>query len=325
MEVFSQYNIQIYCSTIACLLSIIIAIFPSQIVLTRKIKIFFSLTPFIINFITGTIIIVDVYLSAGWSKKGINQFIEYTDIKSFCNHLFVASVISTILMFLIMTFMKKTTYNDKRLMKYYLKLTNNQNESGHIIIIGGSMDFLGSRPCKKVSTSSFKCSKMYHCKYKIPKMCERCLSDKKCKKCCLNNEQWRQLSILISKGCRLQIICTHPENTGEETYTKELLGFILKSWKRRNIKIKFFTVDNDPHIRGRIIEDFSNIKHVCWNFKTSNGKQNSFEVPYIYSENDRMGAFVINAFKNIRDSATDISKEEECAYIKAFDDRKEND
>lgn len=46
---------------------------------------------------------------------------------------------------------------------------------------------------------------------------------------------------------------------------------------------------------------------------------------HIYSENDRMGAFVINAFKNIRDSATDISKEEECAYIKAFDDRKEND
>lgn len=325
MEVFSQYNIQIYCSTIACLLSIITAIFPSQIVLTRKIKIFFSLTPFIINFITGAIIIVDVYLSAGWSEKGINQFIEYTDIKSFCNHLFLASVISTIIMFLIMTFLKKTTYNDKRLMKYYLKLTKNQNESGHIIIIGGSMDFLGIRPCREVTASTFECSKSYHCAYKIPKMFERWLSEKKCKKCCLNNEQWRQLSILISKGCRLQIVCTHPENTGAETYTKELLGFILRAWKRSNIEIKFFTADNDPHIRGRIIEDFSKIKHVCWNFKTSNGKQNSYEAPYTYSENERMGAFIINAFKDIRDLAIDISEEEVRAYIKAFNDRKRND
>lgn len=325
MEVFSQYNIQIQCSTITCLLSIIIAIFPSQIVLTRKQKIFFTLTPFFINFITGAIIIGDVYSSAGWSEKGINQFIKYTDIKSFCNHLFLASVISTIIMFLIMTFLKKTTYNDKRLMKYYLKLTEKQNESGHIIIIGGSMDFLGIRPCEKASALTFKCSKSYRCAYKIPKIFERWLSEKKCKKCCLNNEQWRQLSILISKGCRLQIICTHPKNTGAETYTKELLGFILIAWKRDNVKIKFFTADNDPHIRGRIIEDFNRIKHICWNFKTSNGKQNSYETPYTYSENDRMGALVISAFKDIQRSAIDISEEEEFAYIKAFTDRKRND
>lgn len=322
MEVFSQYNIQIYCSTIACLLSIIIAIFPSQIVLTRKVKIFFSFSPFIINFITGVIIIADIYFSAGWSEKGINQFIGGTDVKLFCDHLLVTSVIATIIMFFVINFLKKTSYNDKQLMRYYLKLTDSQNDSGHIIIIGGSMDFLGRRPCKKVSRNFLKCAKMYRSTYKLPKAFERLLSEKQCKKCCLNNEQWRQLSKLISKGCRLQIVCTHPDNTESETYTKELLGFILKTWKMKNIKIKFFTADSDPHIRGRIIEDFSKIRHVCWNFKTNNGKHNSYEAPYTYSENERMGAFIINAFNDIRDLATDMSTEEEQAYKKAFDDRK---
>jgi hypothetical protein len=322
MEVFSQYNIQIYCSTIACLLSIIIAIFPSQIVLPRKIKVFFSFFPLIINFITGGIIIADIYLSEGWSEKGINQFIEGTDVKSFCSHLLVSSVIATIVMFFLIIFLKRTSYNDKQLMRYYLKLTDKQNDSGHIIIIGGSMDFLGLRPCKNVSTNPFKCNKTYRRTYKIPKVFERLLSDKQCKKCCLNNEQWRQLSKLISKGCRLQIVCTHPDNTESEASTKELLGFIIKSWKRSNIEIKFFTADNDPHIRGRIIEDFSKIRHVCWNFKTNSGKQNSYEAPYTYSENERMGAFIINAFKDISESAMDMNADEEQAYIKAFEDRK---
>lgn len=321
MEVFSQYNIQIYCSTIACLLSIIIAIFPSQIVLTRKIKVFFSFSPLIINFITGGIIVSDIYLSVGWYEKGINQFINETDVRSFCNHLLVTSMVATIIMFFIIMFLKKTSYNDKQLMRYYLKLTDRQNDSGHIIIIGGSMDFLGVRPCKEVSTDPLECNKIYHCNHKIPRVFERLFSKKKCKKCCLNNEQWRQLSRLISKGCRLQIVCTHPDNTAE-TYVKELLGFVLKSWKRNNIEIKFFTADDDPHIRGRIIEDFSRIRHICWNFKTNSGKQNSYEAPNEYSENERMGAFIIDAFNGIRDSATDMSEEEEQAYIKAFDDRK---
>lgn len=319
---FSQYNVQIYCSTIACLLSIIIAIFPSQIKLTRKVKAFFSLSPLIINLITSIIIIIDVYLSSGWMDKGIDQFIEGTDIVSFCSHLLSTSVVASIIMFFVIIFLKRTSYNDKQLMRYYLKLTSDQNDSGHITIIGGSMDFFGIRPCKKIS-SSFKCDKVYHRTYRLLKAFERWFSEKQCRKCCLNNEQWKQLSSLINKGCRLQIVCTHPDNTEFEIYTKELLGFILKTWKKgNNIEIKFFTADNDPHIRGRIIEDFSNIQHVCWNFKTNNDKNNSYEEPYIFSKNERMGAFVIKAFDDIRSSAIAMSTEEEQEYIKAFEDRK---
>ncbi len=319
---FSQYNVQIYCSTIACLLSIIIAIFPSQIVLTKKTKVFFAFAPFIINFITAVIIIADVYISGEWIDKGIAQFIEGTDVKSFLIRLLVISAIATVMMFLIIIFLKKTSYNDKQLMRYYIKLTDKQNTSGHIIIIGGSMDFLGVRPCTKISGESFSCGKAYKRANRVVKVLERWKSEKRCKKCCLNNEQWRQLSNLITTGCRLQIVCTHPDNTESEMYTKELIGFILKSWKRENnIDIKFFTPDNDPHIRGRIIEDFSKLKHVCWNFKTNSSKQNSYETPYTFSENERMGAFVIKAFDDIEKSGTPITPEEESAYIKAFEDR----
>lgn len=319
---FSQYNVQIYCSTITCLLSIIIAIFPSQIKLTRKVKVFFSLSPLVINLITGAIIMIDIYLSSGWIEKRIIEFIEGTDIVPFCSHLLVTSVMASIVMFFIIIFLKRTSYNDKQLMRYYLKLTNDQKDSGHITIIGGSMDFLGIRPCKKMSRS-LKCDKVYFRTYRLIKAFQRCFSKKQCRNCCLNNEQWRQLLSLVNKGCRIQIVCTHPNNTEFETSTKELLGFILKTWKKKNnIEIKFFTADSDPHIRGRIIEDFSNIQHVCWNFKTNNHKNNSYEEPYTFSKNERMGALVIKAFDDIRRSAIAMSTEEEQECIKAFDDRK---
>lgn len=322
MEMFSQYNIQIYCSTLACLLAIIIAIFPTQIILEKKIKIIFSFSPLIINFITGVIIITDVYISKGWAKKGVSQFWQLTDVKEFCINLLITSMISSVIMFLIITFMKKSSYNDKQLMRYYIKLTDKQNDSGHIIIIGGSMDFLGIRPCKEMVEDTCECGHSYEHTYGGFKLLRNLVNPRKCKKCCLNNEQWRQLSQLINKGCRLQIVCTHPDNTGSVVHTKELLGFILKIWKRgnRNIEIKFFSADSDPHIRGRIIEDFSKIRHVCWNFKTKNGKQNSYEAPYTYSENERMGAFIIDAFENIQASGRIMTVEEEQEYIKAFDE-----
>lgn len=321
MTAFSQYNVQIYCSTIACLLSIIIAIFPSQIKLTRKVKVFFSLSPLIINLITGAIIIIDIYISSEWIEKRIIDFINRTDIVSFCSHLVVTSIVASIVMFFIINFLKRTSYNDKQLMRYYLKLTNDQNDSGHITIIGGSMDFLGICPCKKMS-SSLRCDKIYCRTYRLIKAFQRWFSKKQCRKCCLNNEQWRQLLSLVNKGCRIKIVCTHPNNTELATYTKELLGFILKTWKKEdNIEIKFFTADGDPHVRGRIIEDYSNIQHVCWNFKTNNNEINSYEEPYTFSKNERMGALVIKAFDDICRSAIAMSTEEEQEYIKAFDDR----
>ena len=322
MEVFSEYNIQIYCSTLSCLLAIIIAIFPSQIKLSRKVKVVFVFLPLIINFVTAAMIVVDIYFSKDWNKKGINEFIKGTDIKSFRNSLLIISVISCFIMVIIIKCMKKSSYNDKQLMKYYLKLTDKQNESGHIIIIGGSMDFLGIRPCGEIDLKSFKCAKTYQCTHKTLEILKKLLSGKKCKKCCLNNEQWKQLSMLINRGCRIQIVCTHPDNTESENYTKALLGFILQTWKRSNIEIKFFTADNDPHIRGRIIEDFSNTRQVCWNFKTNSGKQNSYEAPYTYSQNDRMGAFIIDAFEDIQKKARTMTKDEEKEYIEAFEKRR---
>lgn len=319
MTIFFQSVVQICCSTIACVLSIIIAIFPVHIKLTRKIKILFSLLPLIINFITGAIIIVYTYLSE-WIEKGINQFIKETDVESFCILLLVISIIACIIIFFIIIFLKRI-YTDKRLMRYYLKLTYKQKVSGHITIIGGSMDFLGTRPCRKMPKDSFQCKKAYSSTH----IFERYIGKKQCRTCCLNNAQWIQLSKLIKEGCRIQIVCTHPNNAEFETNTKELLGFILKTWKKENnIEIKFFTTDNDPHIRGRIIEDFNNIQHICWNFKTNNDKRNSYEEPYIFSKNDRMGAFVINAFDNIRASAIAMKTEEEQEYINAFAHRTKN-
>lgn len=327
MEVFSRYNIQFYCTTITYLVSTISTIAPFRIRITKRRKSLYVLLPFFSNLVQSMYIIVYVYLkgvengtSKKWIEQGFEYFIDKTDIASFVKHMLIISIIPMIIMFIIISVMKRTNFNDRQLTRYYLKLTDKQKCSDHITIIGGSMDFLGIRPCKKIS-SSFKCDKAYCHTHMLLKIFERWLGEKQCRKCCLNNEQWKQLSSLINKGCRIQIVCKHPNNTEFETHTKEFLGFILKAWKReKNIEIKFFK-DGDPYVRGRIIEDYDSVRQVCWNFKTNN-KQNSYEAPYLYRKNERMGAFVIDAFDNICELATSINTKEEQAYIKAFDDRK---
>ena len=319
MPVFSQYNIQIYCSTLTTLISIVLALVPSSVQVTKKTKALFVVLPLFINLVQAIYIIVDVYLtgidstSIQWVNQGLKHFIEETDIKSFTYHILIISLLAMVVMFIVISVMKRTNFNDKQLMRYYLKLTNEQRDSGHIIIIGGSMDFLGVCPCKEVTQKPYKCKKAYN------KLIDRWFSEKKCKKCCLNNEQWKQLSKLISRGCRLQIVCAHPNNTEQEIQTKALLGFILKAWK--NVKIKFFSADNDPNLRGRIIEDYNKTKRVCWNFKTSNKKKNSYEMPYTYSENDRMGALIIEAFNNIQASGQEMTPDEKKSYIQVFQNR----
>ena len=328
MEIFSRYNIQFYCTTITYLVSTISTIAPLQIRITKRRKVLYVLLPFLSNLVQAIYIIVDVYLTGvenetlkKWIEQGLKYFIDNTDIASFVNHMLIISVIPMIIMFVVISVMKRTNFNDRQLTHYYLKLTDKQKCSDHITIIGGSMDFLGVRPCKKISMNSFEFDKAYFYKHMLLKIFERWFGEKQCRKCCLNNEQWIQLSKLVNKGCRIQIVCKHPSNTEFETHTKEFLGFIFKAWKRgNNIEIKFFK-DGDPYVRGRIIEDYDSVRQVCWNFKTNN-RQNSYEAPYIYRKNERMGAFVIDAFDNICELATSINTKEERAYIKAFNDRK---
>ncbi len=322
MEVFSQYNIQIYCSTLACLVSIVLAIIPSQVRVTKKTKVFFVFLPLFINLLQAIYIIVDVYLngvdrtSEKWIEQEFIHFIEETGIESFIWHILIISILSMVVMFIVISVMKKASFNDKQLMRYYLKLTNEQRDSGHIVIIGGSMDFLGVCPCKTMTSKSFECKNTYY------KLTDRWFSEKKCKKCCLNNEQWKQLSKLICRGCRVQIVCAHPNNTEQATQTKALIGFILKSWKKDdNVKISFFSADDDPNLRGRIIEDYTKTKRVCWNFKTSNKKKNSYEMPHTYSENDRLGALIIEAFDKIQASGQKMTQNEEDSCIQAFGKR----
>lgn len=322
MLVFSQYNIQIYCSTLTCLLSIILAIFPSQIRLTKKTKLFFIFLPLLINFIQALYIVVDVYLTGvdnnlnKWSELGLKKFIEQTDVTFFTSHMITASIISMALMFIVISILKKTSFNDKQLMHYYIKLTDEQRDSGHIIIIGGSMDFLGVCPCQNMDSESYACKNIFQ------NFIEKWFGENKCKKCCLNNEQWIQLSKLINRGCRVQIVCSHPNNTELQKETKALIGFILKTWKKAdNVKISFFNPDNDPNLRGRIIEDYNKIRRVCWNFKTSNKKTNSYEMPYIFSEKDRLGALIIDAFEKIQSSGQEITQEEQTEYIRVFQEK----
>lgn len=318
MTTFSQYSIQVYCSSVACLLSLIIAICPPQIMLKKWQKILFMLLPLFVNVITEIIIVIDVFFLNGWDKKEISRFITETDLGHFTYTLLIVSVVACAVMAVLIFVFKEKTYNDKQLMRYYVKLTAKQNESGHIIIIGGSMDFLGNRPCRSVDTLECCCSeKNKECKKKLLRM----NSNKKCKSCCLNNEQWIQLANLIQKGCRIQIVCTHPKNTVPERQTKELLGYILYKWRRENCTVRFFSPDKDPHIRGRVIEDFSSIKHVCWNFKTTNEKKNSYEAPHTFSQDERMGKFIIDAFYEISKKAHSISRNEENELIDAYKNR----
>lgn len=327
MDVFSQYNIQFYCTTVVYLVSTISTIAPLQIRITKGRKAFYVLLPFFSNLVQVMYIIVYVYLkdkdnnaSKKWIELGLKHFITETDMMPFVRHILIISIVLMIVMFVIISVMKRTNFNDKQLTSYYLKLTDKQKCSDQITIIGGSMDFLGVRPCKKISMKSIVCDRAYCRTNIVLKILGRLLGEEKCKKCCLNNEQWIQLSELVNKGCKIQIVCKHSDNIESETHTKEFLGFILKVWKRKNnIEIKFFK-DGDPYVRGRIIEDYDSVKQACWNFKTNN-RQRSYETPYIYKKNERMGAFVIDAFDNIYELAIPIKADEEQEYIRSFDNR----
>lgn len=324
MSVFSQHNVSIYCQTLASILAIIVAIFPTNVVLTRKQKGFLCSAPAISNLAAGVMIIGDALKNRRYGVSKFSELVAQTDVWSFIISLLNTSLAATIIVLLFVLIVKRGTYNDKRLMRYYLKLTNKQKESGHITIIGGSLDFFGVRPCKSKADAfddnTLKCKKTYDSKHKLTMMRKRFFCQKSCRRCCLNNEQWKQITMLIKKGCKLQIICTHPDNTETELYTKELLGFLLKAWEK-GVSVRFFDNATDPHIRGRIIEDFSNVKQVCWNFKTTNGKKNSYEAPYTFSKNERMGAFVIYAFEKIGESAREMPDNEKTQYIEIFNNR----
>lgn len=325
MGVFDQYNIQIWCSAIACILSIFLAIFPSQVRITKITKVLFALIPFAINLVQAIGIIIYVFLngvdnnSKEWKSQEFKHFWEETDILPFVKNVLFISILATVVMIIIISLMKRTNFNDRQLKRYYLKLTDKQRDSGHIIIIGGSMDFLGTCPCRNMNNISFECEDTYN------NWIGKWHSKEKCKKCCLNNEQWKQLSSLICNGCRIQIICAHPNNTEQADQTKKLIGFILKSWKKENVEnniiINFFNVDDDPNLRGRIIEDYAETKYVCWNFKTSNRKKNSYERPYVFSAKDRLGSLIVKAFDTIKNSSNEISQEEAESYIQIFENR----
>ena len=316
----SANNTEINSLTIASVLTVIFAIYPYETTLTKRSKILFILLPFIVNIAFGTGVIWDCYFERDVTKS-ISDFIHESDAVSFILRIVTASFIAMIVLFLFICFTKRYKYNDKQLRRYYLKLTESQKPSGRITIIGGSMDFLGKCPCGELPQNTFNCNKAYRWANKLKKISERWVGEKHCRECCLNNEQWRQLSILISGGCSLQILCTYPSKTPSESNTKKLLGFIIKAWNtNNNVGIKFF-IDNDPHIRGRIIEDFSDVRHVCWNFKNTNGRQNSYEAPRTFTQDKRMGAFIINAFDHIHESGRDMTAEEKADYVDSFETR----
>lgn len=332
-SVFSPYNTQIIFATLACLVSIMTAVYPEQVRLSRKSKICLVLLPLILNAVHGLIIVIDIYLNginqAGvqWKDQPVVQFFQNTDLLPFGRYLLIVSALAMLFMYILIAVKKRTNFNDKGLMRYYVKLTEEQREGGPIIIIGGSMDFLGKCPCSKADVSKNKaCVNFFEGKKGRLK---RIFSEAKCKECCINNEQWNQLTWLVKRGCSIQIICAHPKNLTNETQAKELLGFLLNTWKksrkRTNVQVFFFEAEKDPNIRGRIIEDFNQIKKVCWNFKNTNRKQNSYEMPFTYSQNDRMGALIIRAFDDIQKEATKITDAEENEYIKAYETYVNND
>lgn len=327
MIVFSQYNIQIYCSTLSCLISIFLAIISSPVTINTKRKILLTFLPLVINFIQYAYIIIDIYFNGldnklvKWSKQGLESYVEETDIISFTNHIFLISVCAMVVTFIFVYTVKKSSFNDKQLTNYYLKLTDSQRESGHMMIIGGSMDFLGKPPCNKMLQDT-TCPNTY--KHSLERYTSKQRS-KECDNCCLNNKQWKQLHKLVNMGCRINIVCTHPSNTENEVYSKAMIGFIIKSWDtNKNISISFFNVNNNPNIKGRVIEDYNKTKHVCWNFKTTNNEKNTYEMPNIYSENSRLGAFIIEAFDNIQSSGKKISQDERIEFISQFEKIKGN-
>lgn len=324
MDIFTQESTQIYISTLATIVSILTAVIPSEGSLTKLRKAFFSIMPFLVNVITVLLIVGDKIFSYGLLDKGMKHVLHDTDIIPFIITVVIVSFVASLVTYVIISAFKKSTYNDKQLMHFYTNLTKKQNRSGHIRIIGGSLDFFGRRPCLSVADDNLSCEHAINSRYKKFAI-YRFFVRGRCKNCCLNNSQWRQMNSLIDTGCRLHIVCSNPANTATQNNTREFLGYILKTWERRdNLFIRFFTADSDPHLRGRIIEDYTNIRHVCWNFKTTNGLQNSYEPPYTFSENDRMGAFVIEAFEGIEEKGTPISKGQKSNCIDAYDHRRDD-
>lgn len=306
----SQLLSDLVASTFSTILAILLAVAPSNVVIRKKTKIILTLTPGITNLIVFIVATCFSYYDGGWDAKSFLQFATANNLTLVIKQLLGISGGACLVLGLIIGKVKSNTFNDKRLMQHYVKMTDMQKSGCEIIIIGGSMDFLGRRPCKDViDEMQNKCPHKVRYKTKFGRFFALKHGQEKCKYCCVNNPQWVQLVGLIDKECPINIICTNPTRNNEtDKFTKELLGLLLKLSKRANdnVNIFFFERKDDPNVRGRIVEDRNNIKHICLNFKREND-QHSYERPIKCEDTSSLGKFYIEAFENIKSKATPLT------------------